>query len=156
MPQITVTNEGKRKLEQEYDYLKNVRRKEITEAIRIALGFGDLSENSEYDEAKTEQAKVEARISELEEMLKNVVVVSDEHISTDTVGVGCKVKVHNENYDEIVEYLIVGSTEAAPLQNKISDFSPIGKALIGHKCGEVVEVETPAGVTKIEILEISK
>ena len=145
MPQITVTNEGKRKLEQEYEYLKNVRRKEITEAIRVALGFGDLSENSEYDEAKTEQAKVEARISELEEMLKNIVVVSDEQITTDTVGVGCKVKVYNEKFDETVEYLIVGSTEAAPLQNKISDFSPIGKALIGHKAGETVEVDTRDG-----------
>lgn len=156
MPQITVTIEGKRKLEQELEFLKNVRRKEITEAIRIARGFGDLSENSEYDEAKTEQAKVETRISELEEMLKNIVVVSDEQINTDVVGVGCKVKVYNERFDETVEYLIVGSTEAAPLQNKISDFSPIGKALLGHKTGETVEVDTPAGVSKIRILEISK
>ena len=156
MTQITVTLEGKKKLEQEYEYLKNVRRKEITEAIRVALGFGDLSENSEYDEAKTEQAKVEARISELEEMLKNVVVVSDDQITTDTVGVGCKVKVYNVKYDETVEYLIVGSTEAAPLQNKISDFSPVGKALVGHKVGETVTVETPAGVNEIKILEISK
>ena len=156
MTQITVTLEGKKKLEQEYEYLKNVRRKEITEAIRVALGFGDLSENSEYDEAKTEQAKVEARISELEEMLKNVVVVSDDQITTDTVGVGCKVKVFSAKYDETVEYLIVGSTEAAPLQNKISDFSPVGKALLGHKVGETVTVETPAGVNEIKILEISK
>lgn len=156
MPQITVTNEGKRKLEQEYEYLKNVRRKEITEAIRIALGFGDLSENSEYDEAKTEQAKVEARISELEEMLKNIVVVSDEQITTDTVGVGCKVRIYNEKFDEEVEYLIVGSTEAAPLQNKISDFSPIGKALIGHKKGDKVTVEAPIGASVLTILEISK
>lgn len=156
MTQITVTNEGKKKLEQEYDFLKNVRRKEITEAIRVALGFGDLSENSEYDEAKTEQAKVEARISELEEMLKNIVVVSDEQINTDTVGVGCKVKVYNSRFDETVEYLIVGSTEASPLQNKISDFSPIGKALIGHKAGETVIVEAPAGSSEIKILEISK
>jgi len=156
MPQITVTLEGKRKLEQEYEYLKNVRRKEITEAIRIALGFGDLSENSEYDEAKTEQAKVEARISELEEMLKNIVVVSDEHVTTDTVMVGCKVRVYNDRFDEEVEYMIVGSTEAAPLQNKISDFSPIGKALIGHKKGDKVIVEAPAGSSTLTILEISK
>jgi len=156
MPQITVTLEGKRKLEQEYEYLKNVRRKEITEAIRVALGFGDLSENSEYDEAKTEQAKVEARISELEEMLNSIVVVSDEQINTDTVGVGCKIKVHNETNGREVEYQLVGSTEASPLQNKISDFSPIGKALIGHKIGETVEFETPRGTTRITILEISK
>lgn len=156
MTQITVTLEGKKKLEQEYEYLKNVRRKEITEAIRVALGFGDLSENSEYDEAKTEQAKVEARISELEEMLKNIIVVSDEQIKTDTVGVGCKVKVYNCKFDEEVEYLIVGSTEASPLQNKISDFSPIGKALLGHKSGETVTVEAPAGVYEMKILAISK
>lgn len=154
MATITVTKEGKQKLLDELSYLKNVRRKEITEAIRIALGFGDLSENSEYDEAKTEQAKVESRIAELEEMLKNVVEVSE--VSTDSVSVGSKVKVFNEKWNEELTYSIVGSTEAAPLQNKISDMSPIGKALLGHKVGETVTVETPAGHTSIKILEIGK
>lgn len=154
MATITVTKEGKQKLLDELSYLKNVRRKEITEAIRIALGFGDLSENSEYDEAKTEQAKVEGRIAELEEMLKNVVEVSE--INTDVVSVGAKVKVFNEKWNEELTYSIVGSTEAAPLQNKISDMSPIGKALLGHKVGETVTVETPAGHTSIKILEIGK
>lgn len=154
MATITVTKEGKQKLLDELSYLKNVRRKEITEAIRIALGFGDLSENSEYDEAKTEQAKVEGRIVELEEMLKNVVEVSE--ISTDVVSVGAKVKVFNEKWNEELTYSIVGSTEAAPLQNKISDMSPIGSALLGHKVGETVTVETPAGHTNIKILEIGK
>ena len=126
---ITVTKEGKIKLEEELSYLKNVRRKEVTEAIRIALGFGDLSENSEYDEAKTEQAKVESRIAELEEMLKDIIVVSE--ITTDAVSVGSKVRVYNEKWEEELTYSIVGSTEAAPLLNKISDLSPIGKALLG-------------------------
>lgn len=151
---ITVTQEGKIKLEEELSYLKNVRRKEVTEAIRIALGFGDLSENSEYDEAKTEQAKVESRIAELEEMLKNIVVVSE--ITTDAVSVGSKVRVYNEKWEEELVYSIVGSTEAAPLQNKISDMSPIGKALLGKKVGDSVNVETPAGHVIIRILEISK
>ncbi len=151
---ITVTKEGKIKLEEELSYLKNVRRKEVTEAIRIALGFGDLSENSEYDEAKTEQAKVESRIVELEEMLKNIVVVSE--ITTDAVSVGSKVRVFNEKWEEELTYSIVGSTEAAPLLNKISDLSPIGKALLGRKVGESVNVETPAGHVTIRVLEISK
>ncbi len=150
---ITVTLEGKLKLEEELNYLKNVKRKEVTEAIGIAKGFGDLSENSEYDEAKTEQAKVESRIAELEEMLKNIVVVSE--VQTDIVGVGAKVRVYNEKWEEEVEYSIVGSTEADPLNNKISDLSPIGSAILGHKVGETVVVETPTGHASITILEIS-
>lgn len=151
---ITVTQEGKLKLEEELSYLKNVKRKEITEAIRIALGFGDLSENSEYDEAKTEQGKVENRIAELEEMLKNVIVVSE--ITTDVVSVGSKVRVYNEKWDEEILYSIVGSTEADPLKNKISDMSPIGKAILGKKAGETVVVETPQGHANVKILEITK
>ena len=151
---ITVTKEGKLKLEEELSYLKNVKRKEVTEAIRIALGFGDLSENSEYDEAKTEQAKVEGRIVELEEMLKNVIEVSE--ITTDVVNVGSKVRIYNEKWDEEILYSIVGSTEADPLQNKISDLSPIGKAIMGKKAGETVVVETPQGHANVKILEITK
>ena len=151
---ITVTKEGKLKLEEELSYLKNVKRKEVTEAIRIALGFGDLSENSEYDEAKTEQGKVENRIAELEEMLKNVIVVSE--INTDAVSVGSKVRVYNEKWDEEILYAIVGSTEADPLKNKISDMSPIGKAILGHKVGDAVVVETPQGHVNVKILEITK
>ena len=146
---ITVTQEGKLKLEEELSYLKNVKRKEVTEAIRIALGFGDLSENSEYDEAKTEQGKVENRIAELEEMLKN-------EINTDAVSVGSKVRIYNEKWDEEILYAIVGSTEADPLQNKISDMSPIGKAILGHKVGDAVVVETPQGHVNVKILEITK
>ena len=154
--QLTLTKEGLEKLQNELEYLKNDRRKEIVESIRIALSFGDLSENSEYDEAKTQQAKVEGRIQKLEEMLKNVKVISDDQISTDSVNIGAKVIVLNKTKNTEVEYTIVGSTEAAPLQHKISDFSPIGKALIGHKVGETVKVATPAGEVELEIISIAK
>jgi len=156
MAQITVTQEGLEKLKQEYSFLKNVKRKEVSEAIKVARGFGDLSENSEYDEAKTEQAKVESRIAELDEMFKNIVVISDKDVTTDSINVGSKVKVFNETFDEEIEYTIVGSTEAAPLQNKISDMSPIGKALMGHKKGDKVSVDTPNGSMSITVLEITK
>ncbi len=154
--QLTLTKEGLEKLQKELEYLKNEKRKEIVESIRIALSFGDLSENSEYDEAKTQQAKVEGRIQELEEMLKNVKVISDDQISTDSVNIGAKVLVFNATKKMDVEYTIVGSTEAAPLQHKISDMSPIGKAIIGHKVGESVTVETPAGEIVLEIMSITK
>lgn len=152
---ITVTKEGLEKLQQELEYLKTVKRKEVTEAIRVALSFGDLSENSEYDEAKTEQAKTEARVTELEEMLKNVVLI-EEDLTTDKVSVGMKVKVRNKTAKKEVEYTLVGSTEANPVLRRISDQSPIGKALIGEKVGSTVKVEAPAGVTEFEILEISR
>lgn len=156
MAQITVTKEGLEKLNSELDYLKNVKRIEVKEALRIARGFGDLSENSEYDEAKDEQAKVESRISELEEMLKTAVVISEDQIRTDVVNVGTTVRIYNEKWDEEVEYTIVGSTEAAPLQNRISDQSPIGKAIIGHGAGETVVVDTPAGHANVKILSIER
>ncbi|MBE6618786.1 MAG: transcription elongation factor GreA [Ruminococcaceae bacterium] len=154
--QLTLTKEGLEKLQSELDYLKNEKRKEIVESIRIALSFGDLSENSEYDEAKTQQAKVEGRIQELEEMLRNVKVIEDDQISTDSVNIGAKVLVFNSTKKMDVEYTIVGSTEASPLQHKISDVSPIGKALLGHKVGESVTVETPAGEIVLEIMSITK
>lgn len=154
--QLTLTKEGLEKLQNELEYLKTDKRKEIVESIRIARSFGDLSENSEYDEAKTQQAKVEGRIKELEDMLRNVKVISDDQISTDTVNVGAKVLVFNSTKNTDVEYTIVGSTEASPLQHKISDLSPIGKALIGHKVGERVTVDTPAGEVILEIMSINK
>ncbi|MBQ7391033.1 MAG: transcription elongation factor GreA [Clostridia bacterium] len=154
--QLTLTKEGLEKLQNELEYLKTDKRKEIVESIRIARSFGDLSENSEYDEAKTQQAKVEGRIKELEDMLRNVKVISDDQISTDTVNVGAKVLVFNSTKHTDIEYTIVGSTEASPLQHKISDLSPIGKALIGHKVGESVTVDTPAGEVVLEIMSINK
>ena len=154
--EITVTEEGLKKLQDELEYLKTTKRKEVVEAIRVALSFGDLSENSEYDEAKNEQAKTEARISELEENLKHVKVISDSEVSTDVVNVGNIVKVYDESFDEEITYTIVGSPEADPLLDKISDRSPIGSAIIGSKVGDTVDVSTPAGLVKLRILEISK
>ncbi len=123
--QITVTDEGYKKLVDELEYLKTTKRKEVVEAIKVALSFGDLSENSEYDEAKNEQAKTETRIVELEETLKHVKVISGDDVNTDAVNIGNKVKVHDEEFDEDVEYTIVGSTEADPLTNMLSEQSPI-------------------------------
>ncbi len=154
--QIIVTEEGLAKLNEELAFLKDVKRKEVIEAISVARGFGDLSENSEYDEAKNEQAKVEGRIAELEEMLKHVVVIDDSKITTDEVHVGSKVVVYDEQWDEEIEYLIVGSTEADPMQNKISDQSPIGMALLGAKIGETIHAETPGGTVSLRILNIEK
>ena len=154
--QIVVTHEGLKKLEEELEYLKTTARSDIAEKIKIARGFGDLSENSEYDEAKNEQAKIEARIVEIEAMLKNVEIISDIKGKAKTVMVGVKVKVYDEEYDEECEYRVVGSTEADPRENKISDESPVGRALLGKKVGDEVIVEAPAGEIKLKIVGISK
>ena len=151
-----MTYEGIKKLEEELEYLKTVRRKEITEKIKVALGYGDLSEISEYDEAKNDQAFNEGRIIQLENMLKNAVVVDDSEIPTDKVSVGSIVKVMDYEFDEEVEYAIVGSAEADPMNFKISNESPVGSALLGKKVGDVVEVTVPSGVSKFEILEIRR
>ncbi len=154
--QTTVSSEGLRKLQEELEYLKTTKRKEVAEAIKVARGFGDLSENSEYDEAKNEQGLVEARIAEIEAMLKNVKVIDESNIATDRVSVGNRVKVFDETFKEKIEYTIVGSSEANPMEYKISDESPIGKALIGAEIGETVKAETPGGETVMKVLEISK
>jgi len=153
--QILVTDEGLKKLEEELEQLKTVKRKEISEKIKVALSFGDLSENSEYDEAKNEQAFVESRIAQIEAMLKNVKVLDEDELSTDKVTIGCKVRVLDEEFEEEVEYHLVGSTEADGI-SKISDESPVGKALLGHKLGDVVEAETPGGAITFKVLEISR
>ncbi|MCL2096969.1 MAG: transcription elongation factor GreA [Oscillospiraceae bacterium] len=153
---LLVTEEGLKKMEEEFEYLRTVRRKEVIDTIGIARAFGDLSENSEYDEAKNEQAKVESRIMELEEQLKIAKVVDESDIKTDEVSIGSKVKAMNLNLNKEIDYSVVGSTEADPFRNKISDESPIGKVLIGAKKGDVVEYETPRGVFRLEILNISK
>ena len=151
-----MTYEGVKKLEEELEYLKTVKRKEITEKIKVALGYGDLSENSEYDEAKNDQAFTEGRIIQLENMLKNAVVVDESEIPTDKVSVGSIVKVMDYEFDEEVEYAIVGSAEADPMNFKISNESPVGSALIGKKVGDVVEVAVPSGMSKFEVLEIRR
>ena len=154
MANITVTKEGLLKLQEELEFLKTVKRKEVTEAIRVARSFGDLSENSEYDEAKTEQAKVEGRIVELEEMLKNVVLIDESGVHTDSVNVGTTVRVLYVDEDEEEEYAIVGARESDPMNNRISNECPIGAALLGHKEGEIVNVESPDGMIQLKILEI--
>lgn len=151
-----MTYEGVKKLEDELEYLKTVKRKEITERIKVALGYGDLSENSEYDEAKNDQAFVEGRILQLENMLKNATIVDESEISTDVVSVGAKVRVKDYDFDEVVEYTIVGSAEADPMNYKISNESPVGKSFVGKKVGEVIEVAVPGGLSKFEILEIRR
>lgn len=151
-----LTEDGLEKLEKELELLKTVRRKEIAEKIKTALSFGDLSENSEYDEAKNEQAIVEAKITQLEQMLKEVEVVDTDELSTDHIGVGTKVRIFDMDMDAEEEYQIVGSAEADPMENKISDESPLGKALIGGKVGEEFNIEVPAGFIKLKVLEISK
>ena len=154
--QIFLTDEGLHKLEQELEELKTVKRKEVAATIKVALSFGDLSENSEYDEAKNEQAMVEARIAELEAMLKQVVVLDEDDLSTDQVSVGSKVRVVDVEFNEEELYQIVGSTEADPASGRISDESPVGKALLGGKVDDIVEAEVPGGVITFRILEIMK
>ncbi len=154
--QVTVSTEGLKKLEEELEYLKTEKRKEVAENIKKARAFGDLSENSEYDEAKNEQAEVEKRIAEIEAMLRNVKVIEEHEIKTDAVTIGSKVKVYDYEYDEEVEYVICGSTEADPLQFKISDESPIGKTILGHKEGDEVIVEAPGGEIKLKIVSITR
>ena len=151
-----MTYEGVKKLEDELEFLKTVKRKEITEKIKVALGYGDLSENSEYDEAKNEQAFTEGRILQLENMLKNATVVDESEIPTDKVAVGSIVKVKDYEFDEEVEYTIVGSAEADPMNYKISNESPVGRGLVGRKVGEIIEIAVPDGVNKFEILEIRR
>lgn len=151
-----VTYAGLTKLENELNDLKTVRRADVAEKIKVARGYGDLSENSEYDEAKNEQGMIESRIAELEAMLKNVRVIDEEELTTEHVSVGCRVKVKDSDGDTD-EYDIVGSTEADPLAGKISDESPVGSALMGHGVGDKVDATLPSGaVIGYEILEISK
>jgi len=154
--QIVVTESGLKKITDELEYLKNVKRKEAAENVGIARSFGDLSENSEYDEAKNEQAKIEAQISELEETLAHVKVIGDHEIQTNTVSIGVSVVVYDMEYDEEVEYHLVSSREVNPLENKISDQSPLGKAIIGAKVGDIVTADVPAGTIKVRIVSIKK
>lgn len=156
---IIVTEDGLKKLRDEFNYLTTVRRKEVIEAIKVARSFGDLTENSEYDEAKSEQAKVEAKIAELEEKLKHVRVIDESELSGDAAHVGSRVKVliypmDEDDDEEEIEYSIVGSTESDPLNRRISDQSPIGRALIGRKVGDETIAYTPAGELTMKILEI--
>ena len=152
----TVSKAGYAKLQEDLEYLVTVKRREVAQKLKEARSFGDLSESAEYDEAKNEQAILESRINELELLISNAVVVEDDDISLDEIGVGSVIKIKDLELDEIESLQIVGSTEADPDEGKISDESPIGRAALHHKVGDVFEAETPAGLLKFEVLEISK
>lgn len=154
--EVLLTQEGYDNLEKELEYLKTEKRSEISERIKVALGFGDLSENSEYDEAKNAQASNEIKIAELENKLRYAKIIDESEIDTKTVQVGNIVKVHNEKIDKDATYTIVGSTEVNLAENKISNESPVGAALLGKKKNDIVDVKTPGGVVKYKILSITK
>ncbi len=154
--EVILTQEGYDKLEQELENLKTVERTEIAERIKVALGYGDLSENSEYDEAKSAQETNENKIIELENKLRHAKIIDESEIDTKTVQIGNIVKVHDMEFDEDVTYTIVGSTEVDLAQNRISNESPIGSALIGAKKGEIVSANIPAGIAQFKILSIKK
>ncbi len=156
MAEVRLTAEGVKKYEERLEYLKTTGRTEIAEQIKIARGFGDLSENAEYDAAKAEQARMEYEIVEIENMLKNVVLIDEENVSTDTVNVGTTVRVKMLALNREMEYQIVGTAEANPFENRISNESPVGAGLLGHKKGEIVDIQTPGGMTQIEILSIGR
>ncbi len=154
--EVLLTQEGYDNLEKELEYLRTEKRAEVAERIKIALGFGDLSENSEYDEAKTAQAENEAKIADLENKVRYAKIIDESEIDTKTVQVGNTVKIFDMEFEEEVVYTIVGSTEVDLAQNRISNESPIGMALLGAKKGEIVEVNAPAGVLKYKVLSITK
>ena len=151
-----LTYEGLKKYEEELQELKVVKRREVAQKIKEAREQGDLSENAEYDAAKDEQRDIEARIEELEKILKNAEVVDEDEVDLGRINIGCKVKILDIEYNDELEYKIVGSTEANSLKGKISNESPVGKALIGTKVGDVINVETPAGVFQYKVLEIQR
>lgn len=154
--EVILTQEGYDNLDKELNYLKTEKRAEIAERIKVALGFGDLSENSEYDEAKTAQAENEVRIAELENKLRHAKIIDEKEIDTTTVQIGNTVKVLDVEFDEEIEYTIVGSTEVNLAENKISNESPLGTALLGAKKNQTVEVIAPVGTMKYKILKITK
>lgn len=152
--EVILTVEGLKKLEDELELLKSVRRREVAERIKQAIGFGDITENSEYEDAKNDQAFIEGRILTLEKMLRNARIIDDENIGTEVVGIGSTVLLKDLERGEEFEYTIVGSIEADPSRNKISNESPVGKAILGLPKGSIVEVNVPAGVLKYQIVDI--
>ena len=151
-----LTSEGLKKLEDELDDLIVVKRKEVAQKIKEAREQGDLSENAEYDAAKDEQRDIEARIEEIEKILKNAEIVDEDEVDLETINIGCQVKILDLEFDEELTYKIVGSTEANSLKGKISNESPVGKALLGKKVGELVSVETQVGVVQYKVLDIQR
>jgi transcription elongation factor GreA len=154
--EVVLTVAGLRKLEAELDHLKRVKRREVAERIKQAIEFGDITENSEYDDAKNEQAYIEAKIARLENILRNARIISDEDVDTDVVRLGSRVILEDFVERDRIEYTIVGPHEADPIEMKISDESPVGKALLGHKVGDMVDVVVPAGLVRYRIMGISR
>ncbi len=153
---VVLTPDGKRKLEEELNELKVVKRQEVAQDIKTALSFGDLSENAEYDEAKNAQARIEGRVRDIEEMLRNAIVVDEKDLPSDVVGVGSAVKVYDLEYEEEDVYTVVGSTEADPARLFVSTESPIGSALMGARVGQVVEAQTPGGLVRLRVDKIQR
>ena len=153
---VFLTPEGLLKLETELDDAKSIKRREVADRIKQALAFGDISENSEYDQAKNEQAKLEERIAKLESILRNAKLIDEDEITTDVVSVGSKVIVLDVEYDEEMEYTIIGSAEADPYNGRISNESPVGSALLGKKSGDTVDVQVPDGTIKYKIISINR
>ena len=151
-----ISLEKKQALEDELNYLKTDRDREVTEMIKVARGYGDLSENSEYDDAKNEQAKLYARISEIEEILANAVIISAEEGGTDHIGLGCKFTVRDLETDDEDTFELVGSQEANPKEGRVSDDAPFGKSMVGKKVGEIVQVPAPIGVIEYEVISITR
>ncbi|MBB3114151.1 transcription elongation factor GreA [Paenibacillus phyllosphaerae] len=154
--EIILTQDGLKKLEEELENLKSVKRREVAERIKIAIGYGDISENSEYEDAKNEQAFIEGRIITLEKMLRNARIINNDEIDIDTVSIGSTVTVEDVEFGDTMEYTIVGTAESDPSQNRISNESPLGKAILGKKRGTIVEVNVPAGVIQYKIVDINK
>ncbi|WNS42164.1 transcription elongation factor GreA [Paenibacillus sp. MMS20-IR301] len=152
--EVILTPDGLKRLEEELETLKSVKRREVAERIKVAIGYGDISENSEYEDAKNEQAFIEGRIITLEKMLRNARIINSDEIVTDVVSIGVTVSVEDLEYGDVMEYTIVGTAESDPLNNKISNESPVGRAIIGKTVGTIVDVSVPAGVIQYKILDI--
>ncbi|MEC0228814.1 MULTISPECIES: transcription elongation factor GreA [Paenibacillus] len=154
--EVILTPQGLRKLEDELEHLKSVKRREVAERIKVAIGYGDISENSEYEDAKNEQAFIEGRIITLEKLLRNARIINNDDVDTNTVSVGSIVTLKDLEFGDLVEYNIVGTAESDPLQNKISNESPVGRAILGKQRGANVDVVVPAGVIQYQIIDIKK
>lgn len=152
--EVLLTPDGLKRLEEELENLKSVKRREVAERIKIAIGYGDISENSEYEDAKNEQAFIEGRIITLEKMLRNARIINNDEIDLNTVSIGSTVVVEDLEFGDEVEYTIVGTAESDPLKNKISNESPVGRTIIGKKKGDIVEVNVPAGIIQYKIVDI--
>jgi transcription elongation factor GreA len=154
--EVLLTPDGLKRLEEELESLKSIKRREVAERIKVAIGYGDISENSEYEDAKNEQAFIEGRIATLEKMLRNARIINNDEIDLETVSIGSTVIVEDMEFGDSMQYTIVGTAESDPLNNKISNESPVGRAIIGKKKGMTVEVNVPAGIIQYKIVDIKK